>query len=140
MVIVRRTARGWRVLVLRAFRNWDFPKGRIEPGESALDAARREALEETGHDDLSLDWGQAYVETPPYNRGKVARFYLARTAQPGIVLGTNAELHRPEHHEYRWLELAVARQLLVPRLQAVLDWATKRLEQDQDETGQDATP
>ncbi|HEX6682162.1 MAG TPA: NUDIX hydrolase [Candidatus Limnocylindrales bacterium] len=30
--------------------SWQFPSGAIEPGESALDAARRETLEEVGLD------------------------------------------------------------------------------------------
>src|SRR5262245_49077319 len=47
-VVFRRTERGVRLLVLRAYKNWDFPKGLIEPGESELDAARRETAEETG--------------------------------------------------------------------------------------------
>src|SRR4051794_2319365 len=32
-VVFRRTERGVRLLVLRAYQNWDFPKGLIEPGE-----------------------------------------------------------------------------------------------------------
>lgn len=135
MVVVRRAANGWRVLLLRAYRNWDFPKGRIETGESALDTARREVEEETGLDDLSLDWGEDYCDTPPYNQGKVARFYLARTAQQEVVLGIDSELGRPEHHEYRWLDFTAARRLLVPRLQAILDWAAEHLERDQVEPG-----
>jgi 8-oxo-dGTP diphosphatase len=30
--------------------DWTFPKGKLEPGEVARDAARREVLEETGFD------------------------------------------------------------------------------------------
>ena len=40
-VVFRRTDRGVRLLVLRAYKNWDFPKGLIEPGETELDAAKR---------------------------------------------------------------------------------------------------
>ena len=42
-VIFRRSDKGIRLLVLRAYKNWDFPKGTIEPGEDALAAARRAA-------------------------------------------------------------------------------------------------
>ena len=34
---------------------WGFTKGRIEPGEKELDAAKREAEEETGIKDLERD-------------------------------------------------------------------------------------
>jgi len=45
-VVVMRFREGvWRVLILRAYRNWDFPKGMLEAGETALDAAKRETRE-----------------------------------------------------------------------------------------------
>lgn len=113
-----------RYLLLRAYRNWDFPKGEVAPGEAPLQAAIREVAEETGLTDLSFVWGERYHETPPYARGKIARYYVAlSTSDREVVLGVNPELGRPEHHEFRWLEYAEARPLLVDRLRAVLDWA-----------------
>ena len=79
IIPVRRTEAGWRVLVLRAYRNWDFPKGLIEPGEEPLAAARREAAEEADLGDLSFPFGTAYIDTAPYSGGKTARYYLAET-------------------------------------------------------------
>jgi 8-oxo-dGTP diphosphatase len=38
------------VVRLRAEKAWVLPKGKLNPGEPALDAARREVLEETGHE------------------------------------------------------------------------------------------
>ncbi len=38
-------------------KHWDFPKGKIEDGEKDRTAAKREALEETGIDDLNFDNG-----------------------------------------------------------------------------------
>jgi 8-oxo-dGTP pyrophosphatase MutT (NUDIX family) len=122
-VVVRRHAGGWRFLLLRAWRHWDFPKGRVEPGEAPLAAARREVAEETGLTSLGFRWGEVFVETAPYARGKVARYYLAEAASGEPSLPVNPGLGRPEHHEWRWLDYAAARGLLVPRLQAVLDWA-----------------
>lgn len=127
IVVVRETADGARFLVLRAYRNWDFPKGLVEAGEEPLDAALREAAEETGIDDLELAWGDDYVETPPYAGGKVARYYLARTSRERIELPVNPQLKRPEHHEYRWVDLGEALRLLVPRLQSVATWAAGKI-------------
>lgn len=122
-VIFRRTSAQPLYLLLRAYRYWDFPKGEIEPGEDPLTAACREVREETGLSELSFPWGEIFHETWPYRQGKIARYYLAEVLDRPIVLGVNAALGRPEHHEYRWLTYAQARPLLVPRVRDVLDWA-----------------
>lgn len=43
-----------RVLMIKRFGKWDFPKGKIETGETAREAAVREVEEETGASDLSI--------------------------------------------------------------------------------------
>ncbi len=126
-VVFRREGGGHAYLLLRAYRNWDFPKGEVAEGEEPLAAARREVAEETGIVDLGLPADAPYVETPVYARGKVARYYLAETPSRQVGLGVNPELGRPEHHEFRWLAYAEARPLLVERLRAVLDWAEARV-------------
>ena len=126
---MRRTSQGWRVLVLRAYRNWDFPKGVVEPDEEPLDAARRETMEETGLTDLEFLFGDTYRETVPYAGGKVARYYLAETTEEDVQLPISAELGRPEHHEWRWVSFEEAEDLLPPRLASVLDWARQALEE-----------
>jgi bis(5'-nucleosidyl)-tetraphosphatase len=72
-VVFRRSDKGIRLLVLRAYKNWDFPKGTIEPGEDALAAARREVEEETGLAALGYPFGDEFKETLPYSGNKVAR-------------------------------------------------------------------
>jgi len=126
-VIFRRSDKGIRLLVLRAYKNWDFPKGRIEPGEDALAAARREVEEETGLAALDYPFGDEFKETLPYAANKVARYYLAQTDAEKIELPVSPELGRPEHHEYRWVSFDEAEDLLPPRLAVVLAWAKKTL-------------
>lgn len=126
-VIVRRCDLGYRFLLLRAYRNWDFPKGRVEPGEQPLDAAKREVEEETTLAPLTFRWGYDFRETPPYGRGKVARYYLAESSHGQVSLPVNPLLGRPEHHEFRWLDYGSARALLNARLRAILDWAHGRI-------------
>ena len=123
----RRTDRGVRLLVLRAYQNWDFPKGMVEPGESELDAARRECAEETGLADLDFPFGDAHKDTLAYAGGKVARYFLAETESPLVALPVSPELGRPEHHEWRWVSFDEAEELLPPRLAIVLDWARRTL-------------
>ena len=123
VIPLRRTPYGWRILVLRAYKNWDFPKGRVEAGEEPLEAAKREATEETGITQLDFPFGETYRETLPYAGGKIARYYLAETAQDAVNLAISAELGRPEHHEFRWVSFDEAEDLLPPRLALILDWA-----------------
>ena len=68
------------LLIRDSYRNWGFPKGHLEPGETADAAAIREVAEETGLGDLRL---RAEIETIDWYfrfRGrlihKVCHFYL----------------------------------------------------------------
>lgn len=126
-VVVRPTADGYRFLLLRAYNHWDFPKGMVEPGEDPHAAAVREVEEETTLTGLDFAWGEDFYETPPYNRNKVARYYLAQSGSGDVNLPVSPELGRPEHHEYRWVRYPEALQRASPRLQHVLEWAARKL-------------
>jgi bis(5'-nucleosidyl)-tetraphosphatase len=130
VVVVRRRDGRWQCLVLRAYRNWDFPKGLVNPGEAPLAAALRELEEETGLASPEFTWGESWHETAPYAGGKVARYYVAQSAEGEVVLPVSPELGRPEHHEFRWLELEAAARVLPPRLQPVLRWAAALVRAD----------
>ena len=122
-VLVRLTDDGWLTLMLRAYRNWDFPKGMREPGETPMQAALREVGEETGISDLNFYWGERHKETGPYNKGKVARYYLAKTESETVEMGISPETGSPEHHEYQWMDFNRAYDLSAPRVQQVVQWA-----------------
>jgi 8-oxo-dGTP pyrophosphatase MutT (NUDIX family) len=127
VVVVRDTPEGWRFLLLRAFTHWDFPKGMVEAGEEPLAAAIREVKEETLIEHLTFAWGQDYIETGPYSRGKVARYYLARTDTVEVSLPVIEELGRPEHNEYRWVDEAGALRLVSARVEPIVKWASHKL-------------
>ena len=127
VVVFRRTGRGLYFLVLRAYNNWDFPKGLVEAGEDQLACARRELKEETGLADVDFAFGEEFKETLPYSGNKVARYYLAETEEVEIELPVSKELGRLEHHEYRWVTPDEAEALLPPRLAIVLDWAKRTI-------------
>jgi bis(5'-nucleosidyl)-tetraphosphatase len=113
--------------MLRVFRHWDFPKGLMEAGETPKQTALREVQEESSITGLTFPWGEVYMDTGPYSRGKVARYYLACTTQQEVELLPSPDNGRPEHSEYRWLSFAQARRLAAPRVAAVLEWAETQI-------------
>lgn len=123
VVVVNLVNRKLQFLLLRAYRNWDFPKGMVEPGEAPIDAALREVLEETAIGDVSFDWGPLFIETGPYRKHKIARYYLARSKQRQIALRVNPDLGFPEHQEARWVGYDKALEMVSPRLKPVVRWA-----------------
>lgn len=122
---MRRGPVDWLFLMLRAYRNWDFPKGMVEPGEEPLAAARREVREETLIEDLEFNWGEVYQETAPYGNRKIARYYVAATHTEKITLPVSPELGRPEHDEWRWVDRERALALVATRLQPIVRWAAE---------------
>ncbi len=131
IVLVREERGTWKYLFLRAYRNWDFPKGIVEPGENPLEAAKREVKEETGISDLDFRWGPIYRETEPYSGGKkIARYYVAETRAGQVVFSVNPQIGRPEHHEYRWLTYPEIRELAPERLKDIIEWANRTITSD----------
>jgi 8-oxo-dGTP pyrophosphatase MutT (NUDIX family) len=127
VVVVRDTDEGWRYLLLRAFTHWDFPKGMVEPGEEPLAAAIREVREESLIEDLRFEWGHEFIETGPYSRGKIARYYVARTETQSVTLPVIAELGRPEHNEFRWVDESSALKLVSARVVPIIEWAAAKI-------------
>jgi len=134
VVVVRETDGGWRYLLLRAFTHWDFPKGMVETGEEPLAAAIREVREETLIEDMRFLWGHDYVETGPYSRGKVARYYVASTRTTAITLPVIEELGRPEHNEFRWVDEPTALKLVSARVVPIIEWAVMKIAQTPSES------
>ena len=127
VVVVRNVKGSWLFLMLRAYRNWDFPKGLVEPGEQPLAAAIREVQEETLIEELQFTWGELYRETAPYSHKKVARYYVAQTSTESVTLPVRPELGRPEHNEWRWVTYEQGLALSSPRLDPIIRWAARAI-------------
>ena len=132
VVVIRESHEGWLYLLLRAYNHWDFPKGMVEPGEEPLAAAIREVREETLIEDLEFAWGEVYTQTNLYSRGKVARYYIAKTRTAEVSLPVIEALGRAEHNEYRWVDRASALKLVSPRVAPIIEWAGGYIEPRQD--------
>lgn len=85
--------------------DWSFAKGKLDPGETIEDCARREVVEETG---LTVVLGERLPDVTyrdRKNRDKVVHYWAA------TVLG-GAFVANDEVDEIRWVDAATARSLL----------------------------
>ncbi|MCU6794275.1 NUDIX hydrolase [Paenibacillus sp. WQ 127069] len=86
---------------------WNFPGGRIEPGEDILDAARREVKEETGYDVKLIGTTGIYNFISNTNN-QVIMFHFT-----GEIIGGSLQLDDIEISECKWI---MASDLLIPNL------------------------
>jgi 8-oxo-dGTP pyrophosphatase MutT (NUDIX family) len=95
---------------------WVLPKGQIDEGEAAIDAAVREVAEETGVEGRALTKlgdSRYWFNWDGERVFKVVSFFLVRYESGR--LGDIREEFRHEVEEVRWLPLAEAPQLLAYR-------------------------
>jgi dATP pyrophosphohydrolase len=87
---------------------WQVVTGSVRAGETAVDAARREVLEETGLSALEF-WVVPYVGSfydAQHDRLHLTPFFAAEVAS-----GAEVRLSS-EHEKYRWVEFAEATGIL----------------------------
>ena len=85
--------------------DWSLPKGKVDPGETLAECARRELLEETGYDcELGPPVGLVRYRDAA-GRAKAVVYFLADVT--GGEFRANTEVS-----EERWLEPAAADRLL----------------------------
>ena len=83
--------------------HWSFPRGHPEVGETELETARRELLEETGLCDVQIDEEQAFEENYRFTKrsgkqvNKCVIYFLGQVA-PGQKL----KLQQEEVADYAW--------------------------------------
>jgi 8-oxo-dGTP diphosphatase len=104
LILRRATTQGDRWLLLRArkHREWGFPKGHQEPGETLLAAALRECAEECGIGLVAVEDDPLEIHyLLPNGRAKKAIYFPAITAEATVRLSQ-------EHDDYAWLSAAAA--------------------------------
>lgn len=117
-----------RVLLLKSFGFWDFPKGGLDADESKMSAAIREMKEETGIGDIEFPWGKVYYSTEWFGRErKRVHYFIAMSKVDTVILEKNPITGNIEHDEYRWATIEDARELTTERIRKAIDWAVKRM-------------
>ena len=126
VIVIDKTPTGPKVLCVRAYANWDFPKGTLDKNESHQKAAIRELEEETT---LTLaDVSLSGVKAPSITYGsgkkkKQATYFLStRISDKSPFLPINPELGKPENDEYRWVRLSELLELMPKRLVPVVQF------------------
>ena len=127
MVVVHLDGERYRLLALRTFESWDFPKAAVAEGQDPLQTAIQETAESTGLTDLELKWGEDYRETIAFADGRVSRYYLGQSASNDVALRVPSGEGALDDFEFRWVTAEEAEDILPPRLSLILDWALARL-------------
>lgn len=132
IVVIDWNSREPSILCVSAYGMWDFPKGRLEPGENHMQAAIRELAEETTlevPEDARIIPG-AVAPSITYNSGKkikTATYFIAyRNSKKVPYLPVNPELGMPENNAFRWFPVSNLRRVLPARLMPIVayveDW------------------
>ena len=126
IIVVDRSSDVPSVLCVRAYSNWDFPKGHLDEGETHIEAAIRELEEETtlSLKDITLVGLKAPSVTYGSGKGKkTATYFLAdRLSNKQPFLPISPELGKPENDEYRWVSIEDLPGLMPGRLMPVVDY------------------
>ena len=105
-VIVFRREPELSFLLMKHPHRFDLPKGHIEEGESELECARRELLEETGlgEHDISIEKDFVYRDTyyPRYKRLGGKRVEKTLVVFMGWMT-TQATIAPTEHADFQWI-------------------------------------
>ena len=113
IIFFLKTPQGRKYLIIRSSglkkkrkEFWDFPKGKLEKGETGLQAATREAQEETGIKNFVID--QNFKETIRYFTWRDGKRIPKFVAMFLVDAKTDKVKLSWEHDAYEWLSLEEA--------------------------------
>jgi len=87
---------------------WEVPAGIVEPGESFIEAAKREVLEESGYETSDHEWVYTFY---PMNGISNKVFHVVRSR---ATRGTGV-FDRNEVDEYKWVSREEIREMIADK-------------------------
>jgi predicted NUDIX family NTP pyrophosphohydrolase len=115
---------------------WMIPKGALEPGETAADAAVREFEEEIGHRLESMPFALCSVRQAGGKQVEV--FAVEGDLDPASISSIHFEMEWPprsgqfqsfpEAEAARWMTISEARRMMLPSQLPILDALEKKLD------------
>lgn len=113
-------------LLLRHQDRWDLPKGHCEEGESLVETAMRETVEETGISaeciepipgfSFALEYEVTYQRPTKTTRNKRVTYFLGRVAQRCDIVCT-------EHQSFEWFKWAPPHRIQIQTIDPLLSAA-----------------
>ncbi len=127
-VILRKRKGGWEVLIVQDMKDqWTFPKGKVESGEEAVDAAKREITEEVGIRDVTLRAELPRVEYWYQRDGlvkKTVHYFVFTSQGEETLVNQLAE----GIHNAQWMPIDKAIEIIgYPKTNKDLLWKSKKL-------------
>ena len=95
---------------------YDITKGRIDPGETPIEAAIRECKEEAGIEPIRIVAGPFYSGSLVVWLGEADQF-------DEVKILPNSHTGKPEHKGYEWLSPAEISTQCLPYLRKYVNWA-----------------
>ncbi|MBU4481989.1 NUDIX domain-containing protein [Patescibacteria group bacterium] len=91
--------------------HWSFPKGRVEKGETEIETAKRELIEETGIKDFKILNDLYFIEKYSFEEGnkkydKEVKYFVALIKDPKV------KILESELQDYKWLDFDNALELI----------------------------
>ncbi len=126
--LVFRLGRPIQFLLMQHVNRWDLPKGHLDPGETAAQAALRELREETGIKPSELWTDSSFLFRQQYTVNESKK---AKLKELTIYLGwlkTDREIQPTEHIGFRWIDWSPPHSVQAQTIDPLLDEVARYLD------------
>ena len=127
-ILVYREQPCLQYLLMKHAKRWDIPKGHIDPGESELECAFRELLEETGikKQNIELVPGFRFELQYPVRSKRTGGEWWSKTVVVFLAkLTREVKIKVTEHESYEWFDWKSGQRIQTQTIDPLLDGLEK---------------